>query len=85
MGSIGLSKEDFGSLLLKQNYSCAICGTRLTFHDRNHTTPATVDDDHLTNTVRGLLCHECNRGLGVFKEDPELLGKAVVYLTEIHI
>ena len=74
----GISKEDFYLLLEKQNYSCAICNT---------TTPGGrgdwhVDHNHDTGKIRGLLCHCCNTGLGLFKDNVDLLDKAKEYLNE---
>ena len=40
----------------------------------------TVDHHHATKQVRGLLCNECNIGLGRFKEDVALLERAIEYL-----
>ena len=40
----------------------------------------TVDHNHETNTIRGLLCSNCNTGLGMFSDNPELLIAAAEYL-----
>lgn len=50
---------------------CIICGS---------TEDLVVDHCHKTNTIRGMLCNHCNRGLGHFKDDPELLEFARIYL-----
>ena len=43
-----------------------------------------VDHCHKTNKVRGLLCINCNQGLGKFQDDPELLEFARIYLLAAH-
>jgi Autographiviridae endonuclease VII len=40
-----------------------------------------IDHCHATSSYRGMLCSSCNRALGLFKDSPELLGKAIDYLT----
>lgn len=50
---------------------CVICGS---------TEKLVVDHCHKTNIIRGMLCNHCNRGLGHFKDDPELLEFARMYL-----
>ena len=50
---------------------CVICGSE---------EELVVDHCHKTNVVRGMLCNHCNRGLGHFKDDPELLEFARMYL-----
>ena len=39
-----------------------------------------VDHDHITNSFRGHICHNCNRGLGVFQDNVERLERAINYL-----
>src|SRR6266446_1969785 len=71
----GITKERFDALLIAQDYRCRVCRTDDPgSHDWN------VDHDHVTNKVRGLLCANCNFGLGHFKDNPETLRAAAVYL-----
>lgn len=58
--------------LIKSNRICVICG--------NDGPNLAVDHCHETNVVRGILCMNCNQGLGKFKDDPELLEFARIYL-----
>lgn len=67
----GMGAEDYEYIANRQNYRCAICYKE----DRLY-----VDHDHDTGQVRGLLCHQCNIGLGNFKDDEKLLGEALRYL-----
>ena len=50
---------------------CVICGS---------VENLVVDHCHKTNIIRGMLCNHCNRGLGHFKDDPQLLEFARIYL-----
>lgn len=68
----GLSLEDWDRMVIQQGGRCAIC---------NLPAPAlNVDHCHVSGTVRGLLCELCNKGLGLFKDNPAYLLEAVQYL-----
>lgn len=68
----------YKKLLKEQDGCCAICGKRYEFGDRRFA----VDHDHNTGEVRGVLCNPCNGGLGMFKDDPDILTAAIVYLKQ---
>lgn len=78
----GLTIEDVERMLKNQNYKCAICGKEIFLHgssmDKNKI--AHVDHDHETGKVRGLLCNDCNRGIGLLKDNPMFLANAIKYL-----
>lgn len=74
----GITLEDYEDMLVQQGGGCAICGGRRGNKDVN---VLYVDHNHVTGTVRGLLCGKCNRGLGMFQDRPDLLEKARKYLA----
>ncbi|MFK4035605.1 endonuclease domain-containing protein [Nonomuraea wenchangensis] len=74
----GLTPADFESMLVKQAFSCAICNRGFD-PDVRELAPC-VDHSHSTGRVRALLCSACNIGLGHFKDDPERLKAALLYL-----
>jgi hypothetical protein len=78
----GLTPEQFQSLHDKQFGKCAICLRSFDDHDGNKKSRMHVDHDHLSGTIRGLLCGRCNIGLGYFQDSPELLCQAAAYLTK---
>jgi hypothetical protein len=75
----GLSLADYDAMLEKQGNGCAICGRQLTDPDGRK---LAVDHCHKTKVVRGILCCNCNNGLGRFNDDPVLLFRAAVYLSD---
>lgn len=82
----GISIQQVKATLLEQRGLCAICsknilgrallkGTkgRLEFH---------ADHDHKTGVFRGFLCGQCNKGLGLFRDNPAVLESAIAYLRK---
>jgi len=68
----GITLDDYNALSEKQDGVCAICGEReSTLH---------VDHNHITGVVRGLLCGNCNRALGMMKDNPMVFTSAARYL-----
>lgn len=70
----GITIEDYDKMFKKQKGLCAICGLP------ENKIRLSVDHCHDTGEVRGLLCGSCNRGLGLFRDNCELLKKAINYL-----
>lgn len=77
----GINLEQYNQLLAEQNANCAICG----LNQSEIPLGLAVDHNHKTNCVRGLLCLNCNQGIGKFKDDPELLLKAIGYLRKTDV
>ena len=69
----GITQKDYDAILLSQMGVCAICGYRSdgVLH---------VDHNHETGKVRGLLCSNCNRAIGLLKDSPGILRAAALYL-----
>ena len=74
----GITVQDYENMLLAQNKQCAICGTTECSSGRNFA----VDHCHTTGKIRGLLCSACNIGLGKFRDNPEVIKKAIEYLKQ---
>jgi hypothetical protein len=69
----GLTEDDVKQLIEQQGGVCAICA---------EAKPEHVDHCHVTGKVRGVLCFNCNGGLGQFKDDISRLINAIAYLEE---
>lgn len=73
-----ITLKDFNSMLLNQDNKCGICNGPFT--NKEPFIPC-VDHDHgPSGKIRGLLCRHCNSGMGGFKDDPELLSRAIDWL-----
>jgi hypothetical protein len=68
----GVSAAEVEVLVDEQGGVCPICG---------RPEPGNVDHDHVTGKVRGVLCFNCNGGLGQFRDDVDALSNAIGYLA----
>ena len=78
----GITLACYRNMLKAQNNVCAICGGEGFTMAAHHKVKLVVDHDHRTGVVRGLLCHNCNRALGLLKDSPLTLNNAVKYLEK---
>lgn len=75
----GMTPYEYSLLLEAQEGKCAICGVA---HGNKNGERLVIDHCHDTGAVRGLLCHSCNRGLGMLRDSAVLLQAALNYLKE---
>ncbi len=75
----GFTPELLQELLEFQNYKCAICEDDFNSRPSKHTH---ADHCHVTQTPRGVLCTQCNTGIGLLKDDTARLKKAIQYLED---
>lgn len=70
----GITLEEYEQLMKKQDNKCAICGEEKQL---------VVDHDHKTKKIRGLLCNQCNTGIGLLKDNTNILQKSINYLKMV--
>lgn len=76
-----MTTTQYEDLHSKQSGKCAICGQEETAQRRGNIKKLAVDHDHVSGRLRGLLCSNCNIGLGKFKDSKEYLNSAIRYLA----
>ena len=74
----GIDSAEYATMLELQGGECRVCGAPDLVGGKH----LAVDHCHKTGEVRGLLCDQCNVGLGKFLDDPALLRAALDYLLE---
>lgn len=79
----GITLDEYYEMLRQQDHVCAICKRPENAVDHRSGLPRAlaVDHCHETGKVRGLLCTNCNRGLGKFNDNVEYLAEAIKYLS----
>ena len=73
---VGLTESDYDHMIVDQKGVCAIC------KQTNRGRQLIPDHCHQTMIVRGLLCHNCNVGIGLLKDSAEILESALLYLQQ---
>ncbi|MBW3561477.1 MAG: endonuclease VII domain-containing protein [Actinobacteria bacterium] len=73
----GLTLVELREMLTAQGGRCAICNAAF-----DEDLVPNVDHCHETGRVRGLLCHHCNTGMGLLRDDPARLRSAARYLED---
>lgn len=76
-----ITLQDYQKLYDEQKGVCAICGKKTNGRGKENNSLA-VDHNHQTGKIRGLLCSNCNTGIGNLRDDIRLLEKAITYLKE---
>jgi len=79
----GITFDDYMEIYNKQNGCCLICGTKKDFiSEKNKSNNVlAVDHCHISGRIRGLLCSCCNKSLGGFKDNIDILNNAILYLS----
>jgi len=80
----GINSEIYNNMVKKQDNKCAICKKEEWVMDSrfNKIRSLSIDHCHETKKVRGLLCTNCNHGLGSFKDNINSLLNAIDYLNQ---
>ena len=75
----GITLAEYDEMFDEQNGRCGICGTEEAGSKYKH---FAVDHCHDSGAIRGLLCSNCNRGIGLLGDNLKDLSKAVLYLAK---
>lgn len=76
--TFGITLEEYLKIHDEQGGCCAICNKSVSENGK----ALAVDHCHSTGKIRGLLCDLCNRGLGMFRDNPDSLITAIQYLRK---
>ena|ERR1019366_494801 len=80
----GWTKYLFDKTIKEQNGKCVVCQVELTFDGGRHS--ACADHQHvIPPTPRGVLCSNCNVGIGMLQDSPEVLKAAIAYLEKFSL
>jgi hypothetical protein len=77
----GITRQEYEQFFKSQNGVCAICKKPETATRLGVVKSLAVDHCHSTGKIRGLLCSDCNTGIGKLKDDIKILQNAIQYLS----
>lgn len=72
----GITPEEFWAIYEEQDGTCPVCDKAIDAEG------SAIDHNHETGDVRGILCKNCNRALGLLGDNPETMARAQAYLLE---
>ena len=78
----GITRDDYARMLKEQGGTCRICNKSGQFFRNGKPLPLCIDHNHTTGKVRGLLCLNCNSGMGKLGDSIDILKKVIKYLEE---
>jgi hypothetical protein len=74
----GLTVDGYHAIMERQDFCCAICRCELTSGPRD----TAIDHCHDSGYARGILCTQCNIGIGFLKESPMIMHSAAGYIQD---
>ena len=78
----GISLKEYRQMLVQQAHKCKLCFGEGFLMKDTHSMKLVVDHCHTSGKVRGLLCHNCNRALGLLQDNRQTLERALAYLKQ---
>ena len=72
----GITADEYWQMVTDQDDKCLICGYK------DPKKKLSIDHDHATGRVRGLLCNHCNMAIGYLRDDPASILNAIIYLSK---
>jgi hypothetical protein len=77
-----ISDEQYDELMTRADGKCEICGHP---EERAGRDNLSIDHNHTTLEIRGVLCSNCNHALGKLRDDPAVVLAAFMYLNRLPI
>lgn len=78
----GITIEQYDAMFISQGGICLICGCPETVKRNGKIKNLSIDHNHVTGKIRGLLCQKCNQALGLLGENPVTINSLLKYITK---